>query len=349
MIVCAHLLHALPAVLQRFQRRILRDDRGAKHGVLVHLHHGIDQRRRSAGVANAPARHGKRLGKAMEKNRALLHARQAGNAGVGAIESELGVNLVGQNQQVFLPAELSDLDQLLPAAGATGGIAGEIQHQHLRAGLPSGAERFRRERKVVLGKRRHRNRSAMGQRDAGMVAHVARLVVHHLVAGVDESAAGQVEGFAHTYRDDDLILRPVARAEMLLDVFRDLLTKLQLTEIRGVRCPAAIHRLDRVVPDVLGRHEVRLSYPQGNDPSLLLHLGDQVEEIANATLRQSRNVAGHPGLRVAGHDGIAWNATGCGKQASDEGRTGFIGKTRLAEEEAGNPPKSSPRSPAKLA
>ncbi len=96
---------------------------------------------------------------------------------------------------------------LRAVARAAGGIARQIQHEQFAARLPRGAERFGGEREVVLGERRHGHGHAMRERDARMIADVARLVKHHLVAGIDERAEGDVERLAHADGDEDFVFR----------------------------------------------------------------------------------------------------------------------------------------------
>ena len=218
MVLLAHPQHLGPAVAQRLERGVLGDDRRAQHGVLVHLHHGVDQRCRTAGIADAPAGHREGLRKAVEEDRPLRHARQARDARMRALEGELRVNLIGQHEQVLLAAERGDFLQLLPRARAAGRIARQVEHQDLGARLPGGPQRLGRERKAVLGIGWHRDPLPVRQRDAGKIAHVARLVIHDLVTRIDERPAGEIERLADADRHDDLVGRPVADVEMLLDV-----------------------------------------------------------------------------------------------------------------------------------
>ena len=66
-IAVAHELGGVIAETQRREGALLADARGAQHGILVHLHHRFDQRRRSrAGIAEPESRHGKSLGKTVQ-------------------------------------------------------------------------------------------------------------------------------------------------------------------------------------------------------------------------------------------------------------------------------------------
>ena len=83
---------------ERLDSGILCDDAGAHDGVLVHLHHGIDERRRTAGVADAEAGHGISLRETVQEDGALGHARQRGDGHVFSLEGQLRIDLVGENQ-----------------------------------------------------------------------------------------------------------------------------------------------------------------------------------------------------------------------------------------------------------
>ena len=114
-VLLAHAADVVPAVLQGFERAFLRDDGGAHHRILVDFHHRVDERRGAAGVADAPAGHRKGLREAVQEDRAFGHARQAGDAGVRALEGELGVDFVAEDEEVFLAGEGGDGFELLGA------------------------------------------------------------------------------------------------------------------------------------------------------------------------------------------------------------------------------------------
>src|SRR4051812_2813198 len=64
----------------------LADARRTKHGILVNLHHRLNQRRRTAGITKAESRHRKSLRKTVEQDRALPHPWQARDARMHAFE-----------------------------------------------------------------------------------------------------------------------------------------------------------------------------------------------------------------------------------------------------------------------
>ena len=245
----------------------------------MHLHHRFDERRRAARVADAPAGHGKRLGKSVQENRALLHAGQARDARVNALERQLGINFVAQHDQIFFHRELRDGFDLRAVAGAAGGIARQIEHQNFAARLPRGAERIHGEREAVLGERRHGHGNAVRERDARRIADVARLMIHHLVAGIDERAAGEVEALADADGDDDFVFRRVADVEVFLHVAADGAAQFEEAEVGRVMRLAFFERVDAGLADVPGRVEIRFADAERDG---VLHLGDDVKKIANA-------------------------------------------------------------------
>src|SRR6478609_6512898 len=139
-IAVAHELGRIVTQAQGGERAFLADARRAQHRVLVHLHHGLDQGRRSAGIAETETRHGKGLGEAVEQQRALAHAGQAGDAGVCALEDQLRVDLVADDDEVLLDGELRDALELFARADAARRIARQVQEQEFAPGLPRGLQ-----------------------------------------------------------------------------------------------------------------------------------------------------------------------------------------------------------------
>ena len=93
------------------------------------------------------------------------------------------------------------------------GLHGRFNIEQFAARLPRGAQCLGGQRKIVLRISRHGHRLAVGQRDARMIADVARLVKHHLVARIHERAERDVERLGNADGDEDFVLRPVADAE----------------------------------------------------------------------------------------------------------------------------------------
>ena len=132
-ILFAHALDVFIAVAQRLHGRILAGGGRTHDGGLVDLCHHIHDGLRPAGIAEAPARHGVRLGKAVYHHSALFHAGQRGEADMArAAVGELGVYLVREHHDVCAAQHLGNGLQVFPAHHGAAGVAREGQHQQLR-------------------------------------------------------------------------------------------------------------------------------------------------------------------------------------------------------------------------
>ena len=122
---------------------------------------------------------------------------------------------------------LRDLEQLLPGHGAPGRIRRKRQHEYLGLRRDHRLNGLGRHRETIFGLAGYWHRHRMSQHHAGGVADVARLVVNDFITGVEHRPQSQVQSLAHTDRHQDLRLRIVADAEMLLDVVRNALAQFQ--------------------------------------------------------------------------------------------------------------------------
>ncbi len=134
-------------------------------------------------------------------------------------------------------------------------------------------------REVILHAGGDRDRHAEGHDDARRIADVARLVVEHFVAGIQQRAQGEVDRLGDADGDDDFGARIVGDAEVLLHVAADGRAQLGQAEIGGVVRAALLERIDRRLADVPGRVEIGLADAEGDD---LLLLRDDVEKLTDA-------------------------------------------------------------------
>ena len=176
-----------------------------------------------------------------------------------AFERQFGVDLVGSDQKVLLDGELGDGLELGAVGGATGRVRREVQDEQLTARLPGGAEGRRIKRELVGGHGADRDGFAVAERDARRIAHVAGLVVEHLVAGIQGRAEQDIEGFGHADGAKDFSLRIVFRAVVLGDVTGDLLAELLGTAVIRVRSAALLEGRNRGFADMIRGDEVRLA------------------------------------------------------------------------------------------
>ena len=207
-----------------------------------------------------------------------------------AFERELGVDLVGSDQQVLLDGELGDGLELGAVGGAAGRIGREVQDQQLAAGLPGGAEGGRIERELVGGDGADRDGLGVAERDAGSVAHVAGLVVKDLIAGVQHGAQEDIEGFGDADGAEDLGLGVVFRSVVTGDVAGDLFAELLGAAVIRIGRAALLQGSDRGLAYVVRRDEVRLTDAERHR---VLHFGDDGEEVADARLGQGRDMPRH--------------------------------------------------------
>ncbi len=118
------------AMLESLDSGVLRHGVGAEDGVLVHLHHGIGQRGRSACIADAEARHGKGLGEPVQEDGSFAHPWKRGDGDVFCVVvGELRVDFVGQDDEVVFDAERGDAFELFARLSGSGGVTGEVHHQ----------------------------------------------------------------------------------------------------------------------------------------------------------------------------------------------------------------------------
>ena len=99
---------------ERLDGSLLGDDAGAHDGVLVHLHHGVRQRCGGTGVPDPEAGHCERFGESVQENGSFAHPWERGDGDVfRVVVRELGVDFVGEDDEVVLDAEIRSLLNIL--------------------------------------------------------------------------------------------------------------------------------------------------------------------------------------------------------------------------------------------
>ena len=296
-ILVAHVGGVGFAVLDGFEGGLLADDAGAEHRVLVDAHHGLDEFGRTAGVADAEAGHGVSLGKAVQEDGAFGHAGQRGDADMLALEGEFRIDLVGEDDEVVAADDVGDIQEFVAGHGAAGGIGGEVEHERLAARGDGAFEGRGGDGELVFGGAGNGDGDAVGQGDAGAVADVAGFVVDDFVAGIDDSAEGEVEGLGDADGDEDLGLGIVLDTEVPGDAGADGFAEGEEAEIGGVAGVAVFESVDGGFADVPRGDEVGFADAEGNDAFLAL---DDVEEFANAGAGNARDMGGDGTVRLKG-------------------------------------------------
>ena len=218
----------------------------------------------------------------MQENRAVLHPRQTHNARVLRVVSQLRVNLVRDDDEITLASERGDVFQVRPTHDCTGRVVGKIQHQQLRLRRAFRLKHRARQAETILGFRLHCERHAAGEKNRRAIRDVARLVIQHFLAGVDERTQREIQRLADADGDEHFVVGVVFRAEILGDVFGQRPAQFDVAEVAGVMRRATFKREDGGLADVPGRVEVGLANAQTDH---VLHGRDDVEEIADARAR----------------------------------------------------------------
>ena len=266
LVALTHLLIRRGAHLQGLNAGDLAHDRCAEHAILVHFHHRFTQRRGRAGIAETPASHGKGLAEAVQQNRAFPHSWILDDALVrAAIIKQLAVDLVSEDKQIMLHGERGDLLQLLWRHDATRRIGGEIQRDDLGLRRDGLLHVCRHQGKVVFLTCLDGHRHAVRHLDAGIVGHVAGLVINHLVPWIQHRAEGDVERLGHTDGDENLRLRIIGDVEKLLHILADKHAQRLQTEVGGVARLAFFQRADHRLTNRPGRGFIGLTDTERND------------------------------------------------------------------------------------
>ena len=202
-------------VVQRGDGGVLGGARRAQQRVLVDLEHGGVQLGRRADEADAPAGHGERLGKAVDDHRARAQAGQGGDRDVAAAVGQLGVDLVGNDEQVVLFDDGHERLELRARHDAARRVVGIREKQRLRARGDRPFQRLGRQDEAVLLDAAHGDGRAARQLHAGDVGDVAGVGDEDLVPRLADGAHHEVDALARADGDDDVLGR-VGGAEALL-------------------------------------------------------------------------------------------------------------------------------------
>ena len=200
-----HMHHLLIPFLHRLQSRHLGHGGSTEHGVLMDLGHGPHQIRVSQGVAYAPSGHGMGLGEAVEDDRPLLHALQLGEAGVAAGVGQLGIDLIGDYQEIVLHHHIGQLLQIGSGHDCSGGIVGVAEQQNPAFVRHRRGHILRTEPELLLQPGGYRPGHATGQDHVRGVGHIAWLGHYGLVSGIEGGPEGQVDRLTHPGGDQNLL------------------------------------------------------------------------------------------------------------------------------------------------
>ena len=192
------------------------------------------------------------------------------------------VDLVAVDEQVVLVGDPRDRLELGPVEHGAGRVVRVTEEDRLRARRDRGADHLGGDPEVGRVGRADPDGLAAGQLDARRVGHEARLVVDHLVAGIDRGAHGRIDALRRADGDDQLGARVVVDAVPIAQVGGDQLAQLDHPAVGRVVGLPRLEAADRGRRDRLGRREVRLADREADD---VLHLVEHVEEAPDARRR----------------------------------------------------------------
>ena len=107
---------------------------------------------------------------------------------LGTFVGQLAVDFVREHNKVMTHTNGGDFFEFRRLHRGTGGIRGKIQHERAGAGCDDLFQILGAQGKSILRTGADRHGNAMRHRDRGCVGHIARLVVDHLVAGIQQGA-----------------------------------------------------------------------------------------------------------------------------------------------------------------
>ena len=279
-VLLAHPLHAAGTTLEGLDGRLQSHDGGAEHGVLVNFHHRLDDVRWTATVADPPAGHGKGLGKSMQENGPLLHARQDGYGVMGdPVVGKLAVDLVGDDDEVVFSGKGGDPFEFFQRHDGTGRVGREVKHQDAGPVGDGALQIGCAEHKAFRRSGCHGHRFSSSKRDARSIRDVAGLVVENLVARIQQGSESEIDRFGDAHSHDDLVVRIVGNGEVSLHILGDRASEAGRTQVRGVTGPAFLQRINSRFADVPGRDEIWFADAEGND---ILHRLDNLKKVADS-------------------------------------------------------------------
>ena len=171
---------------------------------------------------------------------------------------QLGVDLIGNDQDVMLDRQFRDLADYLGGRHRAGWVVGRDHDEHARLVGDAFLDLVHVQREIVLLEGRHRDRHAAAEMHGGVIGGEARRGDQNLVALLHQAEHGQHDAFLHTCRDDDLI-RGVIQPVFGLQVVADRLTQLRQAGGAGVMVLVVIERLFGGRDDMRGCVKIRVA------------------------------------------------------------------------------------------
>ena len=217
-------------------------------------------------IAHPPARHGVRLGNAVDGDGEFLHFLRASRDGerLYAVITELFVNFVGKHEDLFFLADFGYRAHFFFRIYRARGIGRGIEDQHFRLrrdrrGKPGG-----RKLEFVLFPAFEIHGYAAADFDDLRIGEPIGSGDNHLVPLFDERETGVENGVFGAVGNNDL-RRLVIKTVILLKFFADRLPQRQKSRGGGVFRIALVESGLRRVDDIFRGVEVGFAHAEGND------------------------------------------------------------------------------------
>ncbi len=226
----------------------------------------------------------------MQQQCALLHTRQGCNGSVLLlIITKLGVNLIRQHKEVVLHTDGSNLLQRLARSNRTRGVRGKIQHQHLGTRGNGSLQFGWIQCKKIINTRLHRLGRTVSHHHRGSVAHIAGLMVQHLIPWIQQTTQRQVNSLAHSHRGQNLTQRVIFHMEEIRHILADSAAQTLQAIVTCVSRMSLLQGRNGSLADIPRGHEIRLANAQGDN---ILAARSQVEKLTDAGTRHIHDLLG---------------------------------------------------------
>ena len=174
---------------------------------------------------------------------------------------QLGVDFIGQHQNVVLPQDGGNLLHLGGAHHGAGGVVRVGEDDQLGARGDSRPQLVSRQAELILGPGGNVHRHAAGQLGNRLIADKAWLRDDDLIPGLHHRTDGKVDGLTAADRDQNVFLF-IIQLKAALQIAADLAAQLLQAGVGRVLGAAQLQAADARIADAPRRFEVRLPHAQ---------------------------------------------------------------------------------------
>ena len=126
-----HLCHIIITIFQCLHSCILTGGRRAHNSKLMNFYHLLHDHGRCTGIPESPPCHSISLGKTVDKNGSLLHARKTCNGHMLLLIGKLCIDFIGNHKKILFFHNLCNLLQIPFLHNCSRGIVRKRKHQYL--------------------------------------------------------------------------------------------------------------------------------------------------------------------------------------------------------------------------